>query len=110
LIDTSTVIPTKGLTREKFRRSKRIQKLKKTAQDMRCNGIWDIVISKLRPGQITLTGDGIPVVYFKARRGLFWYEVTEARVPFSCLLKEGQTVSLPDIIKVISYVKRNSLK
>lgn len=93
--------------RKRIRHSKRIQKLEKAAQDIRLGGNWNI---RPHANQIVLMGDGMPFVYLKPHRGLFWHEVTESQIPFSNLLKKGQTVSLPDIIKVINYVERNSIK
>lgn len=107
---TKKHIAAQAVMKKRAFRSKRIQKLEKAAHKIPYGGNWGFSVSLLHPGQIALTGDGIPVVYLKPLRGLFWYEITDTQTPFSKLLKEGQTVSLPDIIRVLDYVGRNAIK
>lgn len=85
-------------------RSKRVQRLKKAVHSIPRLGIWNIMPSGCYPGQFAITGDGLPIVYFKPERGLFWFKVTTFvgdGHPFGNNLRPGQRINLHNLIKAV---------
>jgi hypothetical protein len=89
---------------DRLRRSKRIQTLLKAVKSIPFLGNWDIMLSGYRNGQFAIIGDGLPLLYLKPQRGLFWYTVTEIRgteYPFQTEFLIGEKVSLHQLIGVL---------
>lgn len=93
--------------RQRIRSSKRMRKLESAIQKASCSSIRNLAISLTRTNQIVLMGDGFPVAYLKPRKGLFWLEIIETLSSCPRLLKKGQTVSLPDLIRVINHIEKD---
>lgn len=85
-----------------FTKSKRIQELKRALKKVRQLGIWGLYPSKLKPSELVITGDGIPLIYLKPLHRNTVYQLTEinALPPFWKTWKViGQKRKLSDLIQ-----------
>lgn len=93
---------------QKLKHSKRLNSLKKAINKIKYRGIWDLKVSTLYKDSLVITGDGLSLIYLKPETGLFWFRIiginpSNNSYPFCSLLNQDKPVSLPDVIKALSY-------
>lgn len=91
---------------KKIQRSKRLKELKRAVKNIPCLGIWDLTVSARFGSSLTITGDGLGIVYIKPHKGLFWFDIIEINdQTWNFLYNKNKPVSFNDLIKAINYKK-----